>query len=698
MRAVVLTAIVLVIVGTLLHPFYSGARTVEPARGADGGQAVARVDDGPSRALETVRGTQGFWRIARAADGVWWFISPDNEPDWLNTVTTVVPYQTGRDPDGPHFTSTDYTPEGGDAAIRAWAEATLSRIQAKGFKGIGAWSHHIFHELDVPITRDLNLWTYLATDCRRFYSPQWAETVEAAVKEQVTPLRDNRNLVGYFIDNELDWGEGGAGPAYYFDNLPPDDPNRAAVMRVVRQVWPSVEEFNKAWNTTFATFEELAQLPSLPDMPSESYGRLYSAWLESLSRDYFTLTTSLIRKYDPNHLVLGVRFKGYAPREVVRGSRGLTDVQSINYYVSDGRLDMDMFSYMYEESGQPVMITEYAFHSLDGRSGNRNTVGFAAQVLDQQARADGYRLFTSRLARVPFIIGADWFQWSDEPPSGRRVDGEDVNFGIVDIDDRPYELLASAIAATSGELNAQHRASATDAGSDIWRESFAVKPTINVPYLTQLPRLNGELSDWPPAAKVQGMKRSQTIGLDRSRQPVPNIYMGWTHEGVYLGMEVFDDDIQSAPAKGWWWTRDCVEFWIATKPVASDQVRYDPNCHQFFFVPIDYPGSDGVAGVVGQWHRPGDALSDNLIPHPAIKDAVRVLPDRYVVEMFIPAAALNGFDPETTREISVNFHARNFQHAIEYFWSAPKEAVTQLRPNTWGTAYLQPPPTVANGD
>jgi len=32
----------------------------------------------------------------------------------------------------------------------------------------------------------------------------------------------------------------------------------------------------------------------------------------------------------------------------------------------------------------------------------------------------------------------------------------------------------------------------------------------------------------------------------------------------------------------------------------------------------------------------------------------------------------------------------NFQHAIDYFWSAPKEVMTQLRPNTWGNLYLAP--------
>src|SRR5262249_22781087 len=107
--------------------------------------------------------------------------------------------------------------------------------------------------------------------------------------------------------------------------------------------------------------------------------------------------------------------------------------------------------------------------------------------------------------------------------------------------------------------------------------------------------------------------------------------------------------------------------------------------------PNEFPGEGGISGVVGQWHRDGDALSDNLIPHPMVKKAVRVLPDRYVVEMLIPAKALHGWDPRTQPQMAFNIHVRNFQHALDYFWSAPKDVMTQLRPGTWGEMYLDTP-------
>jgi hypothetical protein len=68
--------------------------------------------------------------------------------------------------------------------------------------------------------------------------------------------------------------------------------------------------------------------------------------------------------------------------------------------------------------------------------------------------------------------------------------------------------------------------------------------------------------------------------------------------------------------------------------------------------------------------------------------------------MFIPGKALNGWDPKKEPAMAFNLHVRNFQHAIDYFWSAPKEVQTQLRPSTWGLMYLEPlnSPNLANNN
>jgi len=402
-----------------------------------------------------VHGKSGFWRVAESPDHIWWFLSPTGRLEFLNTVTTVQPYQQAGNSSNAGFTSSDWH---GD--LDAWARATVQRAGTTyGFKGIGAWSSDALIGHGMPVSRCLNLLDCVPHQFCLFYSPGWETSLESAVREQVVPLKDSVDLVGYFTDNERDWSDNGIGPGRYFDDLRAGDPNRREVVSVIQQLWQSPSSFSHDWHISLRSWDELANRQTLPRQPEDAYNRLRDAWMQHILARYFSVTTSLIRKYDSNHLILGVRLKGNAPIEVVRASRAMTDALSINIYTLDVSTYASTFAMMERESQQPIIVSEFSFHSLDGRSGNRNISGFPAQVPNQQGRADSYARFTTDLARVPGVIGADWFQWNDEPATGRG-DGEDANVGIVDIFDHPYELLVASIGKVTPQLNSLHEHSA----------------------------------------------------------------------------------------------------------------------------------------------------------------------------------------------------------------------------------------------
>jgi hypothetical protein len=265
-----------------------------------------------------------------------------------------------------------------------------------------------------------------------------------------------------------------------------------------------------------------------------------------------------------------------------------------------------------------------------------------------------------------------------------------VNFGVVDIDDHPYGMLVDAVRQTAAKLNGLHAASAGDEQRDVWRPSLT-RPVARVPYLSRAPRLDGRLDDWPEINRLQGMHLSQAVGLDVASIKAPTVMLGWRPEGIYLAVDVPDADLITAPLSGRWWTRDCVEFWIATRPVHELESTYNEYCHQFFFVPLDPAANNGTTGVVGQWHRPGDALKENLAPHPEIRYCCRILADHYVVSMFIPRGSLNGFDPAEHSQLGFNVATRNYRQATSWYWSLSKELHAQNRPTTWGDIRLLPP-------
>src|SRR5262249_33922550 len=95
-------------------------------------------------------------------------------------------------------------------------------------------------------------------------------------------------------------------------------------------------------------------------------------------------------------------------------------------------------------SGKPLLIGEFYMAARENRTGNKNNHGTYPVVATQKERARGFRKTIEWLLRTPYVIGADWFQYYDEARHG-RFDGENFNFGLVDIYDQPYEALTSAV-------------------------------------------------------------------------------------------------------------------------------------------------------------------------------------------------------------------------------------------------------------
>lgn len=66
-----------------------------------------------------------------------------------------------------------------------------------------------------------------------------------------------------------------------------------------------------------------------------------------------------------------------------------------------------------------------------------------------------YRYYVENAAAIPELIGVHWFEWADEPNTGRN-DGENYNIGMVDVTDRPYAELVEALKTTHQRLVAIH--------------------------------------------------------------------------------------------------------------------------------------------------------------------------------------------------------------------------------------------------
>ncbi len=88
---------------------------------------------------------------------------------------------------------------------------------------------------------------------------------------------------------------------------------------------------------------------------------------------------------------------------------------------------------------KPIMIGEFHFGAMD--RGHFHTGLCAAP--SQAERAALYKEYVRSALAHPRCVGTHWFQWRDQPLTGRG-DGENYPVGFVTLTDRPYPELTAA--------------------------------------------------------------------------------------------------------------------------------------------------------------------------------------------------------------------------------------------------------------
>ncbi len=245
---------------------------------------------------------------------------------------------------------------------------------------MGPWSDPAIWPY-LPHTKDLNIFI----SCTHSIGDNlWEAEVVDVVRRQVQPLAGDTNLIGYYLDNELDWNK-----------------------------------------------------------------------LAPYAEKYFAATHRAIRAFDSRHLILGVRFNRRPPASVLEASKGYVDAHSINWY-SDTPVLPDWMTEIHDKTGLPVIISEFSYYADENSTGDRNLHGFGGHVKTQKQRAEQMDQLVRKAAAIPWVLGSDWFQLRDEEPEGRMPDGEDCNYGLVDIYGHPYAIMVDTAQSTALALDGIH--------------------------------------------------------------------------------------------------------------------------------------------------------------------------------------------------------------------------------------------------
>jgi hypothetical protein len=244
------------------------------------------------------------------------------------------------------------------------------------------------------------------------YSEEFGRVLDQNAAAQCGPRKDDPYLIGYFIGNEPPW------------------PKRESELVDMFLAGPLTATKNE--------IEEYLKVSDTPERRRE--------FVEQMFEKYLAMVRAAMKKYDPNHLNLRIRFGG-TPPEYLAGMASAFDVYNMNTYEYEPVAQIERANKL---SGRPVLIGEFHFGvPADGLGAG------LVQACDQKERGVAYRYCVEQAAAHPPFVGAGWFIGVDESVTG-RFDGENYNIGFVDVTDRPYLDLMEAAKQTLKRLSAIH--------------------------------------------------------------------------------------------------------------------------------------------------------------------------------------------------------------------------------------------------
>ena len=155
--------------------------------------------------------------------------------------------------------------------------------------------------------------------------------------------------------------------------------------------------------------------------------------LDAVAEQYFKVVSTVLRDELPHHLYLGCRI-AWGTDGVYRAAAKYCDVVSVNVYDRAPSRDLPAGA-----ADKPMINGEFHFGALDRGLFHPGLVATA----DQRARAQSYRDYVNACLDHPRFVGTHWFQYQDQPLTG-RADGENYQIGFVTVTDAPYPELVEA--------------------------------------------------------------------------------------------------------------------------------------------------------------------------------------------------------------------------------------------------------------
>jgi len=226
--------------------------------------------------------------------------------------------------------------------------------------------------------------------------PQFAIFCDDLAKTNVTPFASERDLLGWFTDNEINFNQDQL--QSFVKDLLPGDPCRDSAL-----VWAAARGLSETDCINYTT------------KVTETLKQEFAIYL---AERYFKIVSEAIRKYDPNHLMLGSRFHG-RPRSiqgVINASHKYMDVTSVNFY--DKWSPAEQISKDTWTNDKPCIVGEFYIKDINQQTVAQSGAGW--YVNSQAHRGYFYQNTCIDLLKNKNYIGWHYFRYADDDDGSNK--------------------------------------------------------------------------------------------------------------------------------------------------------------------------------------------------------------------------------------------------------------------------------------
>jgi hypothetical protein len=415
-------------------------------------------------------------------DGVWWLVDPADGPFVSVGVNHVqgdcwlAPYNRRQSLDrfGADLAAGEgktFNPDG-QAIIKVmdWVKARMGEMH---FNTLG------IHTYGVPAQSYMNdVYYCLAVEAfplgsgyrfsEQTFPDIFSEDFEQLLERTVQPIarthRHSPGLIGYAYSDIPRWyffGDKGKAQLPHHPwvsdilNLPAKAAGKRRCVEILQQRYPSAAALAETYGLEAESWQDVADCRDWPETPQVDRTRDDGdALLRALVERWYSLHAEVIRRHDPDHLLLGDKL--HSPHRLPAWFpdilRRWVDVVLVQWYCPFDQ-QQGTLAELHRQTGKPILNGDSCFACPKPP---RQTKVKGTLVQTQEAVGDAYRRYLRELCSQPFMLGWHHCGFVEQWDGGKDIEWQLNENGFFDPFLRPHEQLVAEVSAANAQAHAWH--------------------------------------------------------------------------------------------------------------------------------------------------------------------------------------------------------------------------------------------------